>query len=116
MIKGDDRTSTITEISFPGGRIVDGRIRADPDTKITKDEKTGAMVMRPAGGGPGVIIQPCACTLDNGGSCDQAYIEDGNGDIIEVWCVDNGCGFCVGGVSPEAGLDFRLSLTFAKAQ
>lgn len=113
MEQDSGRRSTITEISFPGGRLVDGRIRVDPDTNVVKDEESGQLMMRPAGGGPGVIIDNCACTIEGGGSCDQAYIEDSSGDIIEIWCVDNGCGFCVGGVRPENGADFWLRFSYA---
>lgn len=107
--------TTITEISFPGGKIKDGHIKADPDWQFTSDEKTGGALLRQIGGGPGVIIDPCECALETGGSCVQVSAEDDDGVIIEIWCEDNGCGFCVGGVRPEAGLDFRLKLTFARA-
>jgi hypothetical protein len=116
MSKGDEQNSRVTEISFPGGRIVEGRIRPDPDTEIVKDEKTGGFLMRRAGGGPGVVVDACECSLETGGSCVQVYTQDDGGRILEIWCEDDGCGFCVGGVRPEAGLDFSLRLTFAKAR
>jgi hypothetical protein len=112
--RGNDLSSRVTEIAFPGGRIVGGRIRPDRDTEVVKDEKNGGFLMRLAGGGPGVVIDPCECSLETGGSCLQVSTEE-NGTILEIWCEDDGCGFCVGGVRPEAGLDFRLRLTFARA-
>jgi hypothetical protein len=60
----------------------------------------------------GVIITPCECSLETGGSCDQANTEGPTGDIREVWCVDNGCGFCVGGTvdpdDPSAATRFNV--------
>lgn len=116
MLERADLGSRVTEISFPGGRIVDGRIRPDPDVKVVKDEKTGGFVMRRAAGGPGVIIDPCECSLETGGSCVQVYTQDGDGTILEIWCEDDGCGFCVGGVRPEPGLNFSLRFSYAKVR
>jgi hypothetical protein len=103
----------ITEISFPGGRIVDGRFRPEKGGTAIRDPKTGTVMMRPAGGGPGSTIEPCECALETGGSCSQAVVYGPDGDITEIWCVDDGCGFCVGGISPE-GAGFTLRVTLAR--
>jgi hypothetical protein len=105
--------SRIVEISFPGGKILDGRIVADPDYHIELNPKGGGVLKRRNGGGPGVTIEPCECALDTGGSCLQATSSDPNGDITDLWCVDYGCGFCVGGLTPEVGAPFALKIRFA---
>jgi hypothetical protein len=115
MQSDDYRTSRIKEISFPGGRFIDGRIRVDPDTEVVKDEKTGAVVLLRPVGGSGSTIDPCECALETGGACLQVTAEDDDGQIIDIWCEDDGCGFCVGGIRPELGGDFRLELKFARA-
>ena len=103
----------ITEIAFPGGKIVDGHIRPDPGSTITVDEKTGGAVLRMRDG-TGTTIDPCECALETGGSCVQVTSEDDDGQINDLWCDSQGCGFCVGGIRPE-GSDFALRFTVAMA-
>jgi hypothetical protein len=109
-----DQKSQIVEISFPGGKIQDGKIKADPGYYIELDSKTGGAFLRQRGGsGRGITIEPCECALETGGSCAQATTEGPNGDITDLWCVDDGCGFCVGGLTPELGQAFSLKILFA---
>lgn len=107
------KKSQILEISFPGGKIEDGRIKADPDYYIEPNPKGGGVLKRRAGGGPGITIEPCECALETGGSCGQATITDPRGNITDIWCVDQGCGFCVGGLTPEAGAPFSLRIRYS---
>lgn len=101
------------EVSFPGGKFVDGKIKADPDFVIELDKKTGGAVLRRrAGGGQGATIEPCECALETGGACNQAHIEDPDGNITDLWCVDNGCGFCVGGITPGPESNFAVKFRF----
>jgi hypothetical protein len=106
----EERGSRIKEISFPGGRLVDGKFRPEKGGTAVRDPKTGAVMMRPAEG-PGSTVEPCECSLETGGSCNQVVQYGPDGDIIAIWCDDNGCGFCVGGISPE-GSDFTLRVTY----
>lgn len=46
-----------------------------------------------------IVISPCECSLETGGNCAQATRDGPDGDVAEVWCVDNNCGFCVGGAA-----------------
>lgn len=101
------------EVSFPGGKFVDGKIKADPDFVIELDKKTGGAVLRKrAGGGRGATIEPCECALETGGACSQATNENPDGDITDLWCVDDGCGFCVGGIRPEPESNFVVKFRF----
>ena len=103
----------ILEVSFPGGRIEDGRIKADRGFYIDLDKKNGGAILRKVGSsGPGIVIEPCECALEKGGSCVQV-VSDIDGQINEIWCEDESCGFCVGGVAPEPGYDFSLRVVFA---
>jgi hypothetical protein len=78
---------------------------------LTSEPKTGTVMMRPAGGGPSITVEPCECALETGGFCSQAVLYGPDGDITEIWCVDDGCGFCVGGISPKgAGFTMRVAL------
>lgn len=112
--KTDYPRMQITEIAFPGGKIVDGHIRPDPGSTITLDEKSGGAILRMRDGG-GVVIDPCECALETGGDCAQVTTDGPDGQIADIWCDDSGCGFCVGGIRPENG-DFALRLTFARAE
>jgi hypothetical protein len=110
------KNSRILEISFPGGKIVDGKIKAEPGFYIELNPKGGGVIKRRAGGGPGITIEPCECALETGGSCAQATTSDANGNITDLWCVDQGCGFCVGGLTPEVGAVFSLKIRFATVE
>jgi hypothetical protein len=85
-------------LDFPAFTVDEGVYRAKPGWKLTRGAGKTIIAARQAGG-PGVIITPCECALVTGGSCEQAHREGPNGDILEVWCVDYGCGFCVGGTA-----------------
>ena len=86
------------QLEFPAFTVDEGVYRPKPGWKFTKGE--GGTIVAARANSPGVVITPCACALETGGSCDQASTEDPTtGDIREVWCVDNGCGFCVGGTA-----------------
>jgi hypothetical protein len=97
-------------LEMKGFTLDEGVYRPKPGWRFTKGEG-GKIVARQNTGG-GIIITPCACSLETGGSCDQATIEGPGGDITEVWCVDNGCGFCVGGTAdpsdPAAATRFNV--------
>jgi hypothetical protein len=87
-------------IEFAAFTVDEGVYKPKAGWTFTKGEK-GTVIAR-QNTGPGIVITPCACSLETGGSCDQATIDDPNGDIKELWCIDNGCGFCVGGtVEPD---------------
>lgn len=83
-------------IEFAGFTVDEGVYKPKPGWKFTAGGKNTIVVAR-QNTGPGVVITPCACALENGGACMQASIDGPNGDIKEVWCVDDKCGFCVGG-------------------
>jgi hypothetical protein len=89
-------------LEFQGFTVEEGVYRPKPGWTFTK-VKGGQIVV--ARMGRGVIITPCDCALETGGSCNQATVGS-DGDIKEIWCEDNGCGFCVGGTAepePEPG-------------
>lgn len=101
------------EVSFPGGRFVDGKIRADPGFFIELDKRTGgAVLMRRGGGGAGATIEPCECALEGGGVCVQVTQTGPNDDIIDLWCEGQNCGFCVGGITPEPESAFVVKFKF----
>ena len=48
------------------------------------------------------MITPCECSLETGGACVQVTSDGPTGEIEELWCEDQDCGFCVGGtVEPD---------------
>jgi hypothetical protein len=90
-------------IEFEGFTVEEGVYKPKPGWFFTKGQGGTIVVARMSA--PGVIITPCACALETGGSCAQASSEGPGGDITEIWCEDLGCGFCVGGTAepePEA--------------
>ena len=107
----EERGPRIKEISFPGGTVANGRFRPEKGGTAIRDPKTGTVFMRPANDGPGSTVEPCECSLETGGSCSQVVQYGPDGDIIAIWCDDNGCGFCVGGISPE-GAGFTIRVAF----
>jgi len=87
-------------LEFAAFTVEEGLYKPKPGWKFTKGDK-GTVIAR-QNTGPGVVITPCECALETGGSCAQATIDGPEGDIKELWCVDQGCGFCVGGtVEPD---------------
>jgi len=90
-------------LEFPGFTVEEGVYKPKPGWTFTKI-KDGTFFL--ARMGTGVIIMPCECALETGGSCDQVTSTGPDGDIKEIWCDDNKCGFCVGGTAepePEGG-------------
>jgi hypothetical protein len=84
-------------LEFDGFTVEEGVYKAKPGWTFSEGE--GGTIILARANNPGVVITPCECSLETGGSCDQAHSEDAGGNIREIWCVDNGCGFCVGGVA-----------------
>jgi len=84
-------------IEFSSFTVEQGVYKPKPGWKFTRGEKDTIVVARQSGGG--IVITPCECALETGGSCSQATREGPTGDILEVWCVDDKCGFCVGATS-----------------
>jgi hypothetical protein len=97
---GQLETSSKQYIEFEGFTVDEGVYKPKPGWTFTKGKDDTIVVARANDGG--VIITPCACALETGGSCGQASSEGPDGDIKEIWCVDQDCGFCVGGtVDPD---------------
>jgi hypothetical protein len=89
-------------IEFSSFTVEDGVYKPKPGWKFTKGEKKGTIIVARQSGGPGVVITPCECALETGGNCAQVTIDGPDGQIKEIFCDDNGCGFCVGGtVDPD---------------
>lgn len=104
-------TSRRQYLEFEGFTVEEGVYKPKSGWTFTPGEG-GTVVVARANDAPGVIITPCACALETGGRCDQAHSEGPSGDIREVWCVDNGCGFCVGGTAdpddPSSSVRFNV--------
>jgi hypothetical protein len=95
---GPQESGRKQHLEFEAFTVDEGVYQPKPGWTFTKGEKNTIVAARQ--NSPGVVITPCACSLETGGSCDQAELRDPQtGDILEVWCVDNGCGFCVGGTA-----------------
>ena len=98
-------------IEFAGFTVEEGVYKPKAGWTFTRGDKSTIVAAR-QNGGPGVVITPCECALTTGGSCNQASSEGPNGDIREVWCVDNACGFCVGGTAepddPASAIRFNV--------
>jgi len=95
---GPRETGREQRLEFEGFTVEEGVYKPKPGWKFTKRDN-GKIAVARANTGPGVIITPCECALETGGTCSQAESRDPNGDIREIWCVDDGCGFCVGGTA-----------------
>jgi hypothetical protein len=91
---------------FKGFKIERGVYTADPGWKF---EPQGDAYLHLLANESGDNSEPCDCALETGGSCDQATL---NGDITEIRCVDNGCGFCVRGTTVDPTIPI-LSSDFA---
>jgi hypothetical protein len=83
-------------IEFAAFTVDEGVYKPKPGWTFTKGTKKSTIIAR-QNTGPGVVITPCECSLETGGSCAQVIIDGPDGQIREVFCDDNGCGFCVGG-------------------
>lgn len=84
-------------LEFNGFTVEDGVYKPKPGWNFTPG-KDGTIVVA-KDNATGGVISPCECAIEGDGSCSQASSEDPiTGDIREIWCVDQGCGFCVGGV------------------
>lgn len=99
-------------IEFERFTVEEGVYKPKPGWTFTRGEKDTIVVAKD-NNEPGVIITPCECALEKGGPCLQAHSEDPRtGDIKEVWCVDNDCGFCVGGTAepndPSSSVRFNV--------
>lgn len=89
-------------LEFESFTLKDGVYRPKPGWTFTKGKNDTIVAMR---ANDGVVITPCECAIEDGhttspgGHCAQAHHPDDGGPIKEVWCADNGCGFCVGGTA-----------------
>lgn len=98
---GSKESGRKQQLEFEAFTVEEGVYRPKPGWTFTKGD--GGTIVAARANSSGVVITPCECALETGGRCDQASSSDPTtGDIKEVWCVDNGCGFCVGGtVEPD---------------
>lgn len=89
-------------LDFEGFTVERGVYRLKPGGWEFRPRQDGSFVVaradNPTSGG---TIEPCECSLDTGGSCTQATSEDEFGNISEIWCVDDGRGFCVGSTTTD---------------
>lgn len=86
-------------LEFNAFTVEDGLYRPKPGWTFTQGKDNTIVAAR---ANDSIVITPCECALETGGTCSQASLDGPNGDIREVWCVDDGCGFCVGGaVDPD---------------
>lgn len=108
---GPRESGRTQHLEFEAFTVEEGVYRPKPGWTFTKGE--GGTILAARQNSPGVVITPCECSLTTGGSCDQAESRDPTtDDIREVWCVDNGCGFCVGGTAepddPSSAVRFNV--------
>lgn len=98
-------------LEFPSFTVEEGVYKPKPGWTFTKGEKSTIIVAQQSGGA-GVIITPCECSLETGGDCRQVTIDGPDGQIREIFCEDNNCGFCVGGtvdpVNPANNVRFNV--------
>jgi hypothetical protein len=108
---GPTESGRTQRLEFPAFTVEEGIYRPKSGWTFTAGEK-GTVVAARQVGGPGIVITPCECALETGGSCAQASIENPDGSIRELWCVDQDCGFCVGGTvepdDPESAVRFNV--------
>lgn len=86
-------------LEFEGFTVEQGVYKPKPGWTFTQGKDNTIVAAR---ANDSIVITPCECALETGGNCSQASRDGPNGDIAEVWCVDDRCGFCVGGtVDPD---------------
>ena len=89
-------------VQFEGFKIEEGIYKADPGWHFVPQDDGTYTVMKADDdiSGSGGRIEPCDCALTAGGNCAQVTIHDDDTDeITEIWCISEGCGFCVGGTT-----------------
>lgn len=88
-------------LEFTGFTVENGVYRLKPGGWKFRPQQDGTFVVARDNDESGGTIEPCECALTTGGTCAQASMQDESGDIVEIWCVDEGCGFCVGGTTAD---------------
>ena len=87
-------------LDFEGFTVESGIYKPKPGWQF-RAQKDGSFMVAKDNSDSGGRIEPCECSLTTGGACSQATAEDEFGNITDIWCVDDGCGFCVGGVTED---------------
>lgn len=93
-------TSEQQHLEFSGFTVERGLYKAKDGYGFFPNDDGTVRVALKDNSDSGGKIEPCACALTTGGTCDQATFEEG-GVITEIWCVSDGCGFCVGGTTVD---------------